>query len=485
MTKGKRSTGNAGLPPGWELRGGILRIRKKWPARVIKARPELKGRDFTKSLSTSDLKAAERPAAVALAEYHRLCDEYSTPAPPTLPASAAEWIYSIPDGETSSALESHFHLAQIEVAKGYATQLQLPALVAALLPDDAKARVIAFIQAELDATARDDATKLRALAYPEELPDTGETAPLAPLTGDALLDAWHAETQAAPSTLKKYKATFKAIGNCLGFDDVRRITVDDAVKFKEARTAAGISIATIEDDIRGAGGVCRWAVKNRKLQSNPFDGIAPKAARQGTEPREPFTDEEAKTILSAARKQTGWLRCGSWVLCFTGARISEVAELKRSDVRNEAGTWFFDIKPTAQRQGKTKTFQRMLPLHPALIAEGFLAYVEALPDDANTPLFPDLTPDPKGGRTTPAGSKLSRWMKGTVKITDGTKAPAHSWRHRMEDELRTARVPEEVTDAITGRHNPRNAGAGYGKGFRRMPGEVLKELRKLPSPITS
>jgi hypothetical protein len=60
--------------------------------------------------------------------------------------------------------------------------------------------------------------------------------------------------------------------------------------------------------------------------------------------------------------------------------------------------------------------------------------------------------------------------------------PAHSWRHRMEDELRRVRALPEVMDAITGRHNPRNAGAGYGKGFRAMPDEVLKDLGRIPSP---
>jgi hypothetical protein len=52
----------------------------------------------------------------------------------------------------------------------------------------------------------------------------------------------------------------------------------------------------------------------------------------------------------------------------------------------------------------------------------------------------------------------------------------------MEDELRKARAPAEVQDAITGRHNPRNAGAGYGKGYRGMSDETLKELRKVPLP---
>ncbi|MGH7041871.1 MAG: hypothetical protein ACREFY_07040, partial [Acetobacteraceae bacterium] len=90
-------------------------------------------------------------------------------------------------------------------------------------------------------------------------------------------------------------------------------------------------------------------------------------------------------------------------------------------------------------------------------------------------------PGKERGRT--ATNIHARWLRGTVGITDRRKAPAHSWRHRMEDELRKVRALPEVQDALTGRHNPRNAGAGYGKGFRGMPWETVKELAKIANPM--
>ena len=35
-------------------------------------------------------------------------------------------------------------------------------------------------------------------------------------------------------------------------------------------------------------------------------------------------------------------------------------------------------------------------------------------------------------------------------MADETKAPDHAWRHRLEDCLRAAEVPEDARDAITG-----------------------------------
>jgi integrase len=244
-----------------------------------------------------------------------------------------------------------------------------------------------------------------------------------------------------------------------------------------------VGLKTVKDEVLACGAVSKWAVTNDKLLSNPFEGLAPKATRRGQAPREGFNDEEAKLILIAARKESGWLRWAPWLMAFTGARVSEFAEMHRGHVRKEGETWIFDMVPTDQRAGKNSTFERMLPIHPAIIQEGFLAYVETLPKDPAGALFPDLLPDPRGGRVIPATSKMGRWMRGKVGVKDKRKVPNHAWRHRMEDELRKVRASAEVQDAITGRNNPRNAGAGYGKGYRGMPEETLEDLRKIKSPI--
>lgn len=351
---------------------------------------------------------------------------------------------------------------------------------------------------ELWATKRKAAATLRRRALGDYSPDPNlasfpsepqarqpgaKPAEVPPLTADALLDAWAVERRPSEATRRKYAATFRHLSRILGFDDVRRITVDDVVRFKAARLAEGKDPGTVADDVLAAGAVCKWAVTNRMLPANPFAGLAPKVNRRGPAPRAPYDDQEAARILTAARAEKDWLRWLPWLLCFTGARIGEIVELRRGDVRQEGGIWLLDLKPTEQREGKNATFQRLLPLHPAVVAEGFLGYVASLPADPAGPLFPSLRPDPRGSRVGPATTQLSRWMRNKVGITDPAKAPAHSWRHRMEDELRKVRASPEVQDAITGRHNPRNAGAGYGKGYPGMPEEVLRDLERIPSPV--
>ncbi|WP_143020997.1 hypothetical protein [Belnapia rosea] len=320
-------------------------------------------------------------------------------------------------------------------------------------------------------------------AMPGAVPDRAPTASKVSLPAAVLLAAWAAERNPSKGTLKKYSAAFGQVARVLGFDDVKRIRADDVVVFKAARLKDGRDPGTVADDVLACGAVCKWAVTNRMLPANPFAGLAPKISRRGPSSRDAYDDNDAKRILGAARKEAGWQRWLPWLLCFTGARISEIAELRRGDVRQDSGVFVLDLNPTAERAGKNDIFQRLIPVHPALIQEGFLDYVRALPPAPAGPLFPDLAVAADGTRTGTATVVHRRWLRGTVGIQDPRKAPAHSWRHRMEDQLRISRAPPEVVDAITGRHNPRNAGAGYGRGYRGMPDEVLKELAKVPSPL--
>jgi len=122
----------------------------------------------------------------------------------------------------------------------------------------------------------------------------------------------------------------------------------------------------------------------------------------------------------------------------------------------------------------------MVPLHPALIAEGFLQHAAELP--AGSPLFPDLRPDGFGMLKGMATKKHGRWVRKVVGLTDKTKDPAQAWRHRFEDQARRAGVPQNVTDGLLGHLNPMNESEGYGRGFRFMPDVSAQWVERMKAP---
>lgn len=285
----------------------------------------------------------------------------------------------------------------------------------------------------------------------------------------------------------RHRTATRLIG-FLGHDDAGRVTKADAVRWKESMS--GKSLATIANDISEMSAVWRWGISNGKVPQNPFTGILPpKTARNRKATRRPFTEHEACTILAAARLEAGALRWLPWLLASTGARLSEACQGTKEDVLVRAGISFLRIHEDdeeraageAQRSVKNEGSERMVPVHSALTAEGFLAYVASLPD--GSPLFPDIPPDKMfGQRGTSAQKLVGRWLRNKLKITDKKISPSHSWRHWWIDRARIARMDPEVRNAITGHADDGNESHRYGLGLKQMPERLAEEMAKIQLP---
>jgi integrase len=155
-------------------------------------------------------------------------------------------------------------------------------------------------------------------------------------------------------------------------------------------------------------------------------------------------------------------------MALTGMRVGEVLQLSASDVREDDAISYFAVHQDDAEKSVKNSQRRNIPIHSALVAEGLLGYVRSLP--AGSALFPDKALDRHGRRGGRGWNVVGKWVRVTVGIHDPRKAPDHSWRHRMEDELRNADLPEDIRDAIAG-HARKTVGRVYG-----VRGESLKRL---------
>ena len=149
------------------------------------------------------------------------------------------------------------------------------------------------------------------------------------------------------------------------------------------------------------------------------------------------------------------------------------------------GVWVMKIRKkyrSPDQRLKTKVSIRIVPLHSALLAEGFLDYVDSVGDG---PLFPQITLDAYGRRNGKISSPLSKWLRNVVEIRD-PKKPFHSHRHTAISYLRNTLTPdghpvvkEDVEWYLTG-HAGKGAHAGYGKQWI----ETLKAaIEIIPNPL--
>ena len=143
------------------------------------------------------------------------------------------------------------------------------------------------------------------------------------------------------------------------------------------------------------------------------------------------------------------------------------------------------IRVPDQRR-KTKVSSRDAPLHSALLAEGFLEYVESIKKEyGDGPLFPQVSLDAYGRRNGKVSKPISKWLRNVVGIKDPRK-PFHSHRHTATSYLRNTRLPDgeyavktDIERYLLG-HSEKDSHAGYGKQWI----ETLKAaIEVIPDPL--
>lgn len=281
----------------------------------------------------------------------------------------------------------------------------------------------------------------------------------APLTLPALFDAWAAERKPVQKTVDSFRSCVLKFCAFIGHEDATRVTDTDVVNWKDALVQSGLKAATINNKQLSALKLALgYGKDNRKLPANVATGVSVLVPRADRPDMRGYTDAEARTILTAARALTGWRRWLPFLSAYTGTRISEPADAAAADVKqSEDGVWCIDM---TDRVLKNDSSARAIPLHPALIAEGFLEYVQGLP--AGGPLFPDLKPGKTYGKRGDRASKVvSRWVRMSLGITDKRIGPNHAWRHRMATLHRAARIPRDASRYLRG-YSPEDDADDYG-----------------------
>lgn len=199
---------------------------------------------------------------------------------------------------------------------------------------------------------------------------------------------------------------------------------------------------------------------------NPAQGVALKLGKASCGERD-FTDAEASALLTSAngvdlspsprnsfktRQMKRWV---PWLCAYSGSRVGELVQLRKEDLRQEAGAWIIQV---TLRYGTVKTKEyRDVPLHEHLVEMGFMDFVQAAPSGC---LFMDVKRD---------GSFLGVWQSKKNRLAefareyvkDPNVAPNHGWRHTFKSKGFEAGIQEKVLDALCDRA-PATVGRSYG-----------------------
>lgn len=261
-------------------------------------------------------------------------------------------------------------------------------------------------------------------------------------------------------------------------------------------TLAKVSAGTINKQLGALQAIVGWGHHNGLVPEDaPWaDPFSEMRLEEEQSQREPFDAKDLQTIFDAPlfteHKVPLALKgeAGVWLpllALFGGARQAEFAGLRVSDIREHDQTrdalMWFARDQKAGRRLKTKTSERVVPVHPELIKLGFLDYVAARRKEAGDDawLFPTVAPDKQGALR--AWSKgWGRYLRTHVGVRDTNKV-FHSFRHGFQDALRRTTPDEELRDALAGRSSGKSVSRSYGAkamldrwGVRSLKAAVAK-----------
>jgi integrase len=288
-----------------------------------------------------------------------------------------------------------------------------------------------------------------------------------------IFDGWRAERKPTEKTGYVYEKVTASFMAFVGLDDVTQVTSRHVADWKAAMLAHGLSAKTIgAGKLSAARAVFQWAADNSVIKENPFAKVTISLKKKPGERKRGYSDDEAKKVLSAAAlEDKAHLRWVPLLCAYTGARISEISQLRKQDVVEVKGLWCLQLVPEAGSL-KNASSERSVPLHPNLVDAGFLTFVKGV---KSGPIFSEVPPDRFGARGGNMTKLVSRWVRG-LGITDPRVAPSHAWRHRFKTLCRRFGVSSDIGDVLTG-HSARTVADTYG-AFE--VDALYRELCKLP-----
>lgn len=302
-------------------------------------------------------------------------------------------------------------------------------------------------------------------------------------------------TEVTRRTVQEYRAKLAAFP--IKMPGASKLSANELIARAQSDGLPTLSPATIRNRLRVLGAVLGFAVRMAWISENPVDasGVAKAAGitaarSKASRRRKDYNTGELGTIFrSALFTEEGWRPVRSdfgqalyWLpilLYYTGARREELCQLRVIDVQAEEGVTFLSILGTPDddddgRTVKTESSRRRVPLHPDLLALGFMDYYGTLP--ASGLLFPSLQRNHRGFYSTNVAKAWTKYLRNVVSL-DSPASPLHGFRHTFKTLSRQVGIPEDVHDAITG-HSDGSVSREYGG----MPlSRMLEELRRYPS----
>jgi integrase len=235
-----------------------------------------------------------------------------------------------------------------------------------------------------------------------------------------------------------------------------------------------MSLKTVNKHVARLGALLRYCVDEGMITGNPVSGLKLSEKRRIDEERSTYNPTDINNIVQnlpcdTAYPERYWIPL---IGLYEGMRLGEICQLYVEDIQQVDGLWCISINGENDKRLKNLASQRIIPLHPVLLDNGFLRYVEQVKAAGNPRLWMNLAWTDVNGYSNGIGKWYQRFNREYV--TDDPKKVFHSMRHTVADTLKQRGIQEAVIAEIVGHTNDSMTMGRYGK--RYQPRVLLEAL---------
>ncbi len=318
-------------------------------------------------------------------------------------------------------------------------------------------------------------------------PPQGNPAPAAiqepqPLSWEGLSDSYMAEhsVNVKVSTLGALRTQHTVIGRAfeaVGVSDLSKHKREDLIAVRTSLLESR-EPSTVNNLLATLSTVLKWAEANDLIKKAYTAKL--KLTKNTTSKREGFTESQVAKAMSHANglPATSWQRWGLSLLAITGARVGEIAQLTKADIKQVDGQsagdgcWCIDINEDGPGKSlKNRYSTRLVPLTDGALGFDLTAFLEAVKAGA--------LPSDNGINAMNASRGLGALLKEALGEDREQNQTLHSLRHSMASRLQSKGTPVIYTQAILGHASGSISYDTYGNSVPvKALAEVLREVYK-------
>lgn len=328
-----------------------------------------------------------------------------------------------------------------------------------------------------------------------------EDKPASTLTMRDVFELWSVKKPKTPQvkTVNDARAEVDLFEQVVGHKPLQAITRADGVNMRAAILATGVSARTAGDRLDTLIRLMRFEIKNlARLTVNPWYGLKVEGSEIRDRARHPFKPAHLQAIFShpifqayaiPTTQESAGLDAVYWLPilgAYTGARITELAQLLCRDLFEADGVWYVHIRVTypdwqrlkGHHHGVTEgPSTRCIPLHAELVRLGFPVYVQAMKAAGHERIFPMAAVSAENG----AGDGPSRWFSEfKMSLGLGPEHTFHSFRHTVETNLKRLKEHPFHINELTG--HAQQGGDADNTYTHLEPEDLIDTVAKISHP---